>query len=148
MFCAPQTFRPRLRVWPKRTFKGETDTNCRVALDELATLSKYVDCMWNMTKWNSHSCFCLLADPYTWASMHSEWDLNAKKTVQEIYYCVLQGLPLLHSLCVENWLSPLHCDLINYEVTVGVIRFSVFFYWYGISVPKSPSRYRTERFPD
>jgi len=26
MFCAPQTFRPRLRVWPKRTPKGETET--------------------------------------------------------------------------------------------------------------------------
>jgi len=37
-----------------------------------------------------------------------------EKTVQETYYCVLQGLPLLHSLCVENWLSPFHCDLINY----------------------------------
>jgi len=42
-------------------------------------LNKDVDRMWNMTKWNSHSCFCLLADLYTWASMHSEWDLNAKK---------------------------------------------------------------------
>jgi len=50
-----------------------------------------------------------------------------EKTVQETYNCVLQGLPLLHSLCVENWLSPFHCDLTNNEVAVGVIRFSVFF---------------------
>jgi len=53
--------------------------------------------------------------------MHSE-DFTAKKTVQETYNCVLQGLPLLHSLCVENWLSPFHCDLINNYVTVGVTR--------------------------
>jgi len=111
MFCAPQTFRPRIRVWPKRTLKGETGTNCRVR--RTVNLSKCADCMWNMTKWNSHSCFCLLADPYTQASMHSEWDFNVKKTVQETYDCVLQGLPLLHSLCVENWLLPFHCDLIN-----------------------------------
>jgi len=37
MCCSPQTFRPRLRVWPKRTFKGETETNCRVFSDELST---------------------------------------------------------------------------------------------------------------
>jgi len=36
----------------------------------------------------------------------------------------------------------------NNYVTVGVIRFSVFFYWYGISIPKFPSRCRTARFPD
>ena len=78
MFCArPQTFRPRLRVWPKRTLKGEIETNCRVR--RTVSLSKYVDCMWNMTKWNSHTCFCLLADLYTQATMHSEWDSNAKK---------------------------------------------------------------------
>jgi len=28
--------------------------------------------------------------------------LNVKKTVQETYNCILQGLPLLHSLCIEN----------------------------------------------
>jgi len=39
----PQTFRPRLRVWPKRTLKGETEANCRVR--RTANLSKYVDCM-------------------------------------------------------------------------------------------------------
>ena len=27
--------------------------------------------------------------------------------------CVLHALPRLHSLCVENWLSHFHCDLIN-----------------------------------
>jgi len=41
------------------------------------------------------------------------------ETVQETYDCVLQGLPLLHSSCIEN--------LINNYVTVGVIWFSVFF---------------------
>jgi len=49
--------------------------------------------------------------------------LNAKKTV-ETYNYVLQGVPLIHSSCIEN--------LINNCVTVGVIWFSVFFYWYGI----------------
>jgi len=34
--------------------------------------------------------------------MHSEFYLNAKKTAQETYNCVLEGMPLLHSLCVEN----------------------------------------------
>ena len=57
------TFRPRLRVWPKRTLKKEIETNCRVK--RTVNLSKYVNCMWNMTKWNSHSGFCLLANPYT-----------------------------------------------------------------------------------
>jgi len=48
--------------------------------------------------------------------------LNTKKTVQETYNCILQGLPLLHSSCIEN--------LINNYVTVGVIQFSVsFFVW-------------------
>jgi len=145
MFCAPRTFRPRLRVRLKRTFKGETN---KLYSQTTVNLSKYADCMWNMTKWNSNSCFCLLADAYTWACMHSEWDLNVNKTVQQTYYCVLQGLPLLHSLCVEKWLSPFHYNLINYEVTVGVIQFSVFFYWYGISIPEFPSRCRTARFPD
>jgi len=42
-FVSPQTFRPRLRVWPKRTLKGETETNCRVR--RTVNLSKYVDCM-------------------------------------------------------------------------------------------------------
>jgi len=70
---------------------------------------------------------------------------KCEKTVQDTYNCVLQGLPLIHSLCVENWLSPFHCDLINGEVTVGVIRFSVF-YWYDIPVPKFLSRCRTARF--
>jgi len=36
-----------------------------------------------------------------------------KKTVQETYDFILQGLPLLHSLCVENWLSTFHCGLMN-----------------------------------
>jgi len=45
--------------------------------------------------------------------------LNAKKTVQETYNCVLQGLPLLHSLCIDN--------VINNYVTVDVIQFSDFF---------------------
>jgi len=36
-----------------------------------------------------------------------------KKTVQETYNCILQDLPLLHSLCVKNWLSPFHCHVIN-----------------------------------
>jgi len=45
--------------------------------------------------------------------------LNAKKTV-ETYNYVLQGVPLIHSSCIEN--------LINNCVTVGVIWFSVFFY--------------------
>jgi len=40
-------------------------------------------------------------------------DLNAKKTIQGTYNSVLQGLPLLHSLCIRNWLSPFHCDLIK-----------------------------------
>jgi len=35
-----------------------------------------------------------------------------EKTVQT-YDCILQGLPLLHSLCIENWLSPFHCGLMN-----------------------------------
>jgi len=116
----PKTFGPRLWVWPKRTFKGETETNCGVR--RTVNLSKYVDCMCNMTKWNSHSCFCVLADPYTSATMHSEWDLNAKKTVQETYNCVLEGLPLLH--------------------------LAFFFYRYDISIPQFPSRCRTVRFPD
>jgi len=45
--------------------------------------------------------------------------LNVKKTVQETYNCILQGLPLLHSLCIEN--------LTNNCVTVGVMQFSIFF---------------------
>jgi len=65
---------------------------------------------------------------------------NAKKTVQETYNCVLQGVPLLHSSCVEN--------LINNYVTVDVIRFSVFFLLIWHTVPKFPSRCRTARFPD
>ena len=59
-FVPTQVFRPKLQVWPKRTLKGETETNCRVR--RTVNLSKYVDCMWNMTKWNSHGCFWLLAD--------------------------------------------------------------------------------------
>jgi len=39
--------------------------------------------------------------------------------VQETYNCVLQDVPLLHSSYIEN--------LINNYVTVGVIRFSIFF---------------------
>jgi len=46
-------------------------------------------------------------------------EIKLEKTVQETYNCVLQGLPLLHSSCIEN--------LINNYVTVGVIRFSVLF---------------------
>jgi len=65
--------------------------------------------------------------------------LNAKKTVQATYNCILQGLPLLHSSCIEN--------LINNCVTVGVIRFSVFFIEQH-TVAKFPSRCRTARFPD
>jgi len=42
-FVPPQTFRPRLRVWPKRMLKGETETNCGVR--RTVNLSKYVDCM-------------------------------------------------------------------------------------------------------
>jgi len=66
--------------------------------------------------------------------------LNVIKTMQETYNCILQGLPLLHSSCIEN--------LINNYVTVGVIQFSVFFYWYDISVPRFPSRCQTARFMD
>jgi len=38
-------------------------------------LSKYVDCMWNMNKSDTHSFFCLLADPidiYELVCIHNE----------------------------------------------------------------------------
>jgi len=40
--------------------KEEQKKNCRIR--QTANLSKYVDCMWNMTKSNTRSFFCMLAD--------------------------------------------------------------------------------------
>ena len=99
-------------------------------LRRTANLSKYIDCMWNMSKWNTHFlfCFCLSADLI---DRHKMVCIQNEKKAKQIFYkrpnCVLQVLPLLHALCVEDWLSHFHCDLINNKVTVGVIRFSVFF---------------------
>jgi len=66
--------------------------------------------------------------------------LNVKKTVQETYNCILQDVPLLHSSYIEN--------LINNYVTVGAIRFSVFFLLIWHTVPKFPSQCQTARFLD
>ena len=99
-------------------------------LRRTASLSKYIDCMWNMSKWNTHFlfCFCLSADLI---DRHKMVCIQNEKKAKQIFYkrpnCILQVLPLLHALCVEDWLSHFHCDLINNKVTVGVIRFSVFF---------------------
>jgi len=48
-------------------------TEEKYRLCQIVNLSKYVDYMWNMTKWNA-PFFSLLADLYMQASMHSEWD--------------------------------------------------------------------------
>ena len=63
MFCAPpKPLDLGYGSGLSERWKGK-QANCRVR--RTVNLSKYVDCMWNMNKWNSHSCFCLLADPYT-----------------------------------------------------------------------------------
>jgi len=54
--------------------------------------------------------FCLIADPIDVRMLVCiQNEIKHEKESYKISNCILQVLPLLHSLCVENWLSHFHC---------------------------------------
>jgi len=66
------------------------------------------------------SFFCLLADLIDIHKLvYMQYEIKGEKELYKRPNCVL---PLLPSLCIENWLSHFHCHLMNNWITVGAIQ--------------------------
>ena len=75
-----------------------TEKNCKGDWDELSTSRKYVDCMWNMTNWNTYVFLFLSRPIYKWAPSFAQPVLFVLSFIDwNVFYCCV--------LTAQTWLD-------------------------------------------